>query len=96
MPGATLHVEHPISDFPTWKAAFDRFAAKRREMGVTAQRIHQPQGNAAYVLLQLDFPSVGQAQAFAAFLREQVWKRAEASPALAGTPRAEVLVPMEV
>ena len=22
---ATLHIEHAITDFPTWKAAFDRF-----------------------------------------------------------------------
>jgi hypothetical protein len=24
---STLHIEHPISDFTIWKAAFDRFAA---------------------------------------------------------------------
>ena len=22
---ATLHIEHPVTDFGTWKAAFDRF-----------------------------------------------------------------------
>jgi hypothetical protein len=26
---ATLRIEHPISDFGTWKAAFDRFAEAR-------------------------------------------------------------------
>jgi hypothetical protein len=24
---STLHIEHPISDLTTWKAAFDRFVA---------------------------------------------------------------------
>jgi hypothetical protein len=33
---ATLHVEHPITDFAAWKAAFDRFADKRADAGVTA------------------------------------------------------------
>ena len=39
---ATLHIEHKITDFTTWKTAFDRFAARRKEAGVTARRIHQP------------------------------------------------------
>jgi hypothetical protein len=26
---ATLRIEHPITDFETWKAAFDRFAEAR-------------------------------------------------------------------
>jgi hypothetical protein len=65
---ATLHIEHGITEFSTWKAAFDRFAEKRREAGVTAHRIHQPYNDAAYVVLQLDFPSVEQAQEFRRFL----------------------------
>ena len=65
---ATLHIEHKISDFATWKAAFDRFAGRRREAGVTAYRIHQPHDDAAYVVLQLDFPSVQLAQTFLEFL----------------------------
>ncbi len=70
---ATLHIEHGISDFTSWKAAFDRFADRRKEAGVTAHRIHQPQDDAAYVVLQLDFPTVEQAQAFRAFLESRVW-----------------------
>ena len=31
----TLHIEHEITDFASWKAAFDRFADRRREAGVT-------------------------------------------------------------
>jgi hypothetical protein len=89
---ATLHIEHGITSFPIWKAAFDRFAAKRSEAGVTAHRIHQPHDDAAYVVLQLDFPSVGQAQAFREFLETRVWSTPENSPGLAGSPRARVLV----
>ena len=33
---ATLHIEHAISDYPTWKAAFDRFADARTRGGALA------------------------------------------------------------
>ena len=89
---ATLHIEHGITDFATWKAAFDRFATKRHEAGVTAHRIHQPYDNAAYVVLQLDFPSVEQAQSFREFLETRVWSTPANAPGLAGIPRARVLV----
>jgi hypothetical protein len=90
---ATLHIEHAITDFPTWKAAFDRFAARRAEGGVTAHRIHQPLDDEAYVVLQLDFPSVEQAQRFLEFLQARVWSVPANSPGLAGSPTARILVP---
>ncbi len=89
---ATLHIEHKIRDFVTWKAAFDRFAGQRREAGMTACRIHQPHDDAAYVVLQLDFPSIPQAQAFLEFLEARVWSMPANSPGLAGSPIACVLV----
>jgi hypothetical protein len=94
-PLATLHIEHPITDFQTWKAAFDRFAGKRLEAGVTAHRIHQPVDDPAYVLVQLDFPSVEQAQAFRQFLETRVWTNPANSPGLAGNPRVRILVTAE-
>ena len=89
---ATLHIEHGVTDFSTWKVAFDRFGAKRTEAGVTAHRIYQPHDNGTYVVLQLDFPSVEQAQAFREFLEARVWSTPANSPGLAGPPRARVLV----
>ena len=90
---ATLHIEHGIKDFATWKGAFDRFAERRAEAGVTAERIHQPVDDPLYVVLQLDFPSVEQAQGFLRFLEENVWSKPAASPGLDGRPLARVLVP---
>lgn len=89
---ATLHIEHPITDFPSWKAAFDRFAQQRVQAGVMAHRIHQPHDDAAYIVLQLDFPSIGQAQAFQTFLETQVWSVPANAPGPSGVPRARVLV----
>lgn len=89
---ATLHIEHGITNFTTWKAAFDRFADRRREAGVTAHRIHQPHDDAAYVVVQLDFSSVEPAQAFRTLLESRVWSVPANSPGLKGTPRARVLI----
>lgn len=89
---ATLHIEHGITDFSTWKAAFDRFAAQRTKAGVTAHRIYQPADDARYVVIQLDFPSVAQARAFREFLEARVWSTPANSPGLAGSPQARVLL----
>jgi hypothetical protein len=88
---ATLHIEHAITDFPTWKAAFDRFAARRAEAGVTAQRIHLLHDDPTHLVLQLDFPTVAQAESFRDFLETRVWSTPANSPGLGGTPRARVL-----
>ena len=68
------------------------FAARRTEAGVTAHRIYQPLDDPAYVVLQLDFPSVEQAQAFREFLEARVWSMPANSPGLVGSPQARVLL----
>ena len=88
---ATLHIEHAITDFATWRAAFDRFAERRSAAGVIAHRITQPVDDDHYVVVQLDFPSTGQAEVFRGFLETQVWSTPANSPGLAGSPRAVVL-----
>ena len=90
---STLHIEHPITDFATWSAAYDRFADRRRLAGVSAERVQRPVDDEHYVVVDLDFPSREQAQRFLAFLETTVWCSRDASPALAGTPRTRVLEP---
>lgn len=90
----TLRIEHAIVDYAMWRAAFDRFAEVRVQSGVTGQRIQRPVDDPAYVLIDLDFGTVGEAEGFLAFLREKVWSSRENSPALAGTPSTRVLETM--
>jgi len=92
---ATLHIEHPISDFATWKAAFDRFADMRRQSGVLAERIQQPVDDSRYVVVDLDFAGTAEAERFLTFLRERVWSSPDSSPALAGTPQTRILEPAD-
>jgi hypothetical protein len=90
----TLRIEHPISDFPTWKTAFDRFADHRRRGGVCGERVDQPVDDDRYVLVDLDFPTRAQAEAFLGFLETKVWASRNTSPGLAGTPRTRLLEPV--
>ena len=87
----TLHIEHPITNFATWRGAYDRFADHRRQAGVTAERVARPVDDDRYVVVDLDFPSPEQAQRFLSFLESTVWASRESSPALAGTPRTRLL-----
>jgi len=77
----TLQIEHAIRDFETWKAAFARDPIGRQQAGVRRYRVCRPQDDPRYVIIDLDFAEVGQAQAFLERLRE-VWSRADLSPGL--------------
>lgn len=88
---ATLHIEHAISDFAVWKAAFDRFAGHRAAHGVRGHVVQQPVDDPRYIVVDLDFATRTEAERFLAFLRASVWSSPETSPALAGTPTALVL-----
>lgn len=88
---ATLHIEHPITDFETWKAAFDGFAEQRKNAGVRGHRILRPVGDVRYVVVDLDFQTLDEAERFLHFLQTKVWNSAENAPALVGTPQTKIL-----
>jgi len=89
---ATLHIEHPITDYATWRAAFDRFDEARDRAGVTAYRIRQPEDDEHFIVVDLEFPDAESAHRFHGFLQENVWSNPERSPGLDGTPVARVFV----
>ena len=85
-----MHIEHPISDFSTWKASFDRFANLRRECRVRSYEIYQLIDDPAYVMIRLELDNVDDANALIERVRE-LWANREATPALQGTPRVALL-----
>lgn len=89
----TLHIEHAISDFGTWSAAFARFAEARATFGVRAQRVQQPIDDPQYVVIDLDFDTPDEASRFLGFLRAEVWSSEGNAPALVGAPQAKILRP---
>ena len=87
----TLRIEHAIHDYESWQQAFDSFAEARTNAGVRSFAIRQPTDDPKYLMLDLEFPTAGQAEAFASFLHEQVWSAPASSPALAGAPQTRIL-----
>jgi hypothetical protein len=87
----TLHIEHPITDYDTWAAAFDSFADARSQAGVRNHRLQRPMGEPNYMVIDLDFDTTDQAEAFLGFLKSQVWAVPENSPGLGGAPRTMIL-----
>lgn len=87
----TLHIEHAISDFGVWSAAFERFTDVRTKFGVRAQRIQHPVDDPNYIVIDLDFDTPDDASRFLGFLQTKVWASAENAPALIGTPHTKIL-----
>lgn len=88
---AMLQIEHPVTDFATWKATFDRFATAREQSGVRGYRILRPVDDTHYVIVELDFQTAGEAAKFLDFLQTRVWAAAQDAPGLAGTPQTRIL-----
>lgn len=87
----TLHIQHRITDYATWRTAFDRFAPTRAEAGVRDQRVWRPVDDERFVLIELDFDDSDSATQFLGFLRTVVWATPESSPALEGAPEARIV-----
>jgi hypothetical protein len=87
----TLHIEHAISDFEVWQQAFRRFDRARQEAGVRSHQVRRPVDDEQYVVVDLDFDTVEQAEHFRTFLRQNVWSSSDNSPALVGSPETRIL-----
>lgn len=85
-----VQIEHPIRDFETWKAAFDRDPVQREASGVRRYQIYRPIDDPNYIAVDLEFDGHDQAEAFKAAL-ETMWRSPQAAPALGGTPQARIV-----
>lgn len=86
---ATLHIEHAVTDFASWKQAYESFGENRKSGGVRSERVRRPVGEANRVVIDLDFDSVASASAFLAFLETEVWPDASV---MSGSAHARILV----
>jgi hypothetical protein len=85
-----VQIEHPVRDFDTWKAAFDRDPVGREAAGVRRYRIYRPVGDPNYIAVDLELDTRAEAEALKLVL-EQLWLSPQAAPALGGTPRARIV-----
>jgi hypothetical protein len=86
----TLHIEHEITDFPTWSVAFAGFADVRSRSGVRQEVVRRAVDDERWIVIDLTFDTAGEAAQFLGFLRTNVWGTPLA-PALAGPATAKVL-----
>ena len=91
----TLHVEHAITDYDTWRAAFENGAPMRAQTGVRTYEIQRPVDDPNYILVNLEFDDVAGAEALLALLRGRIWATPEGSPALVGQPQARIVATVE-
>jgi hypothetical protein len=89
-----VQIEHPVRDYETWKAAFDRDPIDRQASGVRRYRIFRPIDDPLYITVDLEFDSLSEAEACEAAL-QALWRSPQAAPALGGTPRARIVEAVE-
>ncbi len=90
----TLQFEHAIKEFAMWKSAFDRDPIDRRNLGVRRHRLYRPVGDPNYIVGELEFDTVAEAQACANALR-RLWNSRQAAPALLGPPQVRIVETVE-
>lgn len=73
----TLQIEHGVRDFDRWKAAFDSDPVGRAAGGVRSYQIARLADDPDHVLIELDFDTAGEAEAFLGKLRGLWGERAE-------------------
>jgi hypothetical protein len=74
----TLRIEHKISSFEGWRKAFDNDPINRKQSGVKRYRIYRPTDNSNFVIIDLDFNNLEEAQATKTAL-EKIFPKIEGS-----------------
>lgn len=71
-----LQIEHPVPNFEGWKKAFDSDPIDRKKSGVRRYRIYQPVDNSNYVIVDLEFENLEQAERTLSALKD-LWGQVE-------------------
>ena len=88
-----LRIEHPVSDFGTWKRAFDSDPARRQAFGVRHYRVSRAVDDPGFVTVDLEFDDLAAAEAFSGGLRT-VWGWVTGT--LVDAPQGRILEAVEV
>jgi hypothetical protein len=88
-----LRIEHRVPDFEGWKTAFDSDPVGREKSGVRRYHILRPVGDANYVMINLEFDTLTQAEDLLAAMRI-VWGRVEGKIMM--NPQARIVEAVEI
>lgn len=87
-----LQIEHKISNFEGWKKAFDSDPINRKKSGVGRYSIYRPANDPNYVIIDLEFDKLEQAEGALAALRN-LWTKVEGKIML--DPQTRIIELME-
>ena len=87
-----LQIEHPVPDFDGWKKAFDSDPLNRKKSGVKSYRIFRPIGNSNYVIIELEFDNLKDAEAMHEGLKI-LWGRVEGKVMM--SPQSKIIESVE-
>lgn len=84
----TLHIQHTVVDYDSWKQTFDSDPVDRKGAGVRRFTIHRSVADPSLVMIDLDFDTVAEAEKLLDGLR-RLWNGPGA--ALMRNPEAWIL-----
>jgi hypothetical protein len=87
-----LRIEHPVPNFEGWKKAFDSDPVGREKSGVRRYQILRAVDEPNYVMIDLEFETVSQAEALLAAMRV-IWGRVEGTIMM--SPQARIVERVE-
>jgi len=79
----TMFVRHTVSDYKTWRKAYDDFAPVQKAKGVTAEAVYRAVENPNDITVTHEFATIEAAQAFA---ESSELKNAMQNAGVAGAP----------
>ena len=82
-----VRIEHSVPSFDRWKQAFDGAPADRRGSGVRRYQILRLQDDPNYVMIDLEFDSTSEAEAFVQTM-QRIWSGP--AKAVMQNPRARI------
>lgn len=71
-----LQIEHKVPGYEGWKRAFDNDPIDRKKSGVRRYSIYRPADDPNYVIVNLEFDTMADAEAALAAL-QKLWKQVE-------------------
>ena len=67
-----VRIEHAVPSLEKWKQAFDNDPADRKGSGVRRYQVYQAHADPNYVMIDLEFDTLGEAEAFLRTM-ERIW-----------------------
>ena len=83
-----LRIEHHVQDYDGWKKLFDSDPIGRKKLGVQHYRIFRPTNDPKYVIIDLEFLNLDNAEAALTALRN-LWGQVEGKAIF--NPQARVI-----